>query len=510
MVDLPLVNKDLPVNPYLLGALIGDGYLPETGSVHMSSADSAIINRISKLLPRDMYVKHIQGYDYRLTGGHAMRDARGHGFNPLSQALSKLELRGLKSYEKFIPTIYLHCGKEQRIALLHGLMDTDGSFSIAANQLSYTTTSKQLCKDVKCLVQSLGGTGSVYCKKPSYIYGDNKKIGRPSYTIAIRLPRDIAPFRLERKLYPYLSKNRKAPYRNVRRVEFVGHKEAVCISVSSIEGTYITNDYIVTHNTTYGGYLVKSEATRIMEANETDQKYAAHISWEQPVEELEAMYQNSTGYGITDVAWGRVPMGEVTKTAIKRPRLPVWLFGDSLYKSNLDTPPMTVQAVYHAIQAIWKEWRMLPSILFLDFIQNIPVPSERDRYMQVSSAMRLVTRLAVQAKCPIVIGVQANQRTDDYKMPIPTMRDAEWSAVIGQLADAVLALWRPIKSFLPIHEPFIDIAGVDYPNTENLFVMKLLKQRFEKGHGIWAQHLDPNTLIMKDYELGPTVDLTQF
>jgi replicative DNA helicase len=259
--------------------------------------------------------------------------------------------------------------------------------------------------------------------------------------------------------------------------------------------------------TTYGGYLVNSEAQRIVVAGETDQRYAAHVSWEQPVEELEAMYQHSVGYGVTDVAWGRVPMDKVVKTAIERPKLPVWLFGDSLYKSTLDTPPMTVQNVYHAIQAIWKEWGMLPSVLFLDFIQNIPVPAEKDRYMQVSSAMRLVTRLAVQAKCPIVVGIQANQRTDDYKTPIPTMRDAEWSAVIGQLADALLALWRPVKSFLPSQEPYITIEGVDYPNNDNLFVIKLLKQRFEKGHGIWAQHLNPNTLVMKDYEL-KTVDVT--
>lgn len=250
--------------------------------------------------------------------------------------------------------------------------------------------------------------------------------------------------------------------------------------------------------TTLGAFFMKKEATRLALSGLSDKQYVAHISWEQSAEELESLYQKMSGYGVTDVAWGRVDMNTVIRDSITRPELPVWIFGESMFKASLDTPPMTVDSVYHAIQAIWKERGMLPSALFIDYIQDIPVPEERERYSQVSSAMRKVKRLAIQAGCPIILGIQANQRTDDYKHPIPTMRDAEWSSVIGQKLDTLLALWKPIRSFLPHDKEFIPVGGTEYPNTENLLVVKLLKQRFEKGYGIWALDFDPDAMILKD------------
>lgn len=258
--------------------------------------------------------------------------------------------------------------------------------------------------------------------------------------------------------------------------------------------------------TTLGGYFVRREARRIVKEGLQDKFYTAHISWEQSVEELDAMYQDAPGYGISDVAWGRVPIGTVIEGALPRPDVPVWLFGDSLYKTDLDTPLMTVEVVFDAISAIYKEWKLRPSLLFFDYIQDIPVPSERDRYMQVSSAMRLVKRLSIQVKCPTIIGVQANARTDDYKNPIPTMRDTEWSAVIGQKLDALLALWRPIRTFLPHEQATINVGGVEYTNEENLTVIKLLKQRNEKGYGIWAVHFNPDKFTLRDYQ---TYDLNK-
>lgn len=253
--------------------------------------------------------------------------------------------------------------------------------------------------------------------------------------------------------------------------------------------------------TSVGGAVLLNEAKRLQASGLTDRFYVAHVTWEQTVEELEAMYQDSQGYNVSDVAWGRVPVEQVRADSLKRPARPVWLFGESLYSTTFDTPPMTIEMVFAGIQGIYQEWNMLPSLLFVDYVQDIPVPDEKDRYNQVSQATRLCKRLAIQAKCPIILGVQANQRTDDSKYPIPSLRDTEWSAVIGQKADAILALWRPIRTFLPHDEPTIEVAGVAYPNNDDLLVVKLLKQRFEKGQGIWAVSFNPATLALTDYTL---------
>ena len=503
---LPLVesvlfdSRNLPMEPYLLGALVGDGCIIQ--SCRFTAADPEMIELISRSLPSGMQVRHIDRYDYILTGGRTMRDASGHHFNPLVSALRELGLLGCRSYDKFIPPQYLMSSVSQRIALLQGLLDTDGQNNGSSNT-EYQTCSPQLARDVVALVQSLGGTAKIGTRESWYTYKGERKPGKLSHRVGISLPRDITPFRVTRKAVKYNPGNKYPPHRSIISVDLVGTEEAVCIKLDSEDGLFITNDYIVTHNTTLGGFMVKREAQRIVRDGEQGKRYAAHISWEQSVEELEAMYQDSTGYGVTDVAWGKVPINTVVRDSLKRPSLPVWIFGDSLYKSTLDTPPMTVEAVYDSIQGIWKTWGMLPSVLFFDYIQDIPVPLERDRYMQVSSAMRLVSRLAIQVQCPVIIGIQANQRTDDKKTPVPEMRDAEWSAVIGQKLDVLLSLWRPIRTHLPHDEPTIEVGGETYKNTEQLLVMKLLKQRFEKGYGIFAEHFDPNKLTLNDYKLTP-------
>lgn len=264
--------------------------------------------------------------------------------------------------------------------------------------------------------------------------------------------------------------------------------------------------------TTLGGYWVREEAEKIVARNETDKFYTAHICWEQPVEELEAMYQMPSGYGVTDVAWGRVPMATVIKDSLARPSLPVWLFGDSIYSTDFDSPPMTVEVILEAIHGLYKERGMLPRLLFFDYIQDIPVPDEHNRLSQVTAAMRAVKRLAVQAKCPVIVGIQANQRVDDYAIPIPAIRDAEWSSVIGQKTDALISMWKPARTTQGEEMPTIDIAGSSYMNNDNLLVIRLLKQRFEKGLGTFALDFDPNTMILRDATpaVVRNVDLTRY
>jgi hypothetical protein len=84
---------------------------------------------------------------------------------------------GHRSYEKFIPNDYLYSDSADRLALLQGMLDTDGSVanSIASD---YITTSLELAKGVKELVQSLGGTVSANFKHPIYTYNGEKRNGR--------------------------------------------------------------------------------------------------------------------------------------------------------------------------------------------------------------------------------------------------------------------------------------------------------------------------------------------
>ena len=89
---------------------------------------------------------------------------------------------------------------------------------------------------------------------------------------------------------------------------------------------------------------------------------------------------------------------------------------------------------------------------------------------------------------------------DQYKNQMPTMADAQWSSSIEQVADKQIGIWRPIKSRDPSESATINVAGVEYTNDEDLFVIRLLKQRFAVGYGAWAVRFKPQTLELYDYQ----------
>lgn len=237
---------ELPVDPYLLGVLIGDGCLKEK-SVYLSTPDQEILDSVAALLPESIEVVHAQKYDYRLQRKVEFRDTKE---NVLMTSLRRLDLMGCRSYEKFIPEAYLSASHEQRLHLLQGLMDTDGYVDMGGN-CSYSTSSEQLAFDVQYLVRSLGGIASIRAKKPTYTHNGEKRQGRLSYTVRIRHKRPSELFRLTKKKERTNDDNQYAKGLRLRveRIERVSHAQAQCISVDHHEHLYVTNDFVVTHNT---------------------------------------------------------------------------------------------------------------------------------------------------------------------------------------------------------------------------------------------------------------------
>ena len=175
----------------------------------------------------------------------------GDGGN-VKTALKLTGLWGHKAESKFIPKQYLEASKAQRWELLRGLMGTDGTAGNKHGVLSYCTVSPQLAQDFVYLVRSLGGLAKVgKPQKKHFRYKGEMRTGQPAYTIVARLPEREKAFTLKRKLERV--KTRKHQSRlTFEAIESVGYDEAVCISVSHPSKLYITDDFIVTHNTTMG------------------------------------------------------------------------------------------------------------------------------------------------------------------------------------------------------------------------------------------------------------------
>jgi replicative DNA helicase len=192
-------------------------------------------------------------------------------------------------------------------------------------------------------------------------------------------------------------------------------------------------------------------------------------------------------------------MDTIRRKAVKRINLPVWTIGNSLRHANMKKPRMTVDMVYQAIEAMYEEFNVKPTLVCLDYLQIVKTDSGGERLTQVTDATFAAKELAMRAGVPIIAGVQARRNVDEQRHPLPGMSDAQWSSAIEQTADKQISLWRPSKTHLPEEHQTIDISGVHYTNDEDLFVIKLLKQRFERGYGVWAVKFRPQTLSLHDY-----------
>jgi hypothetical protein len=241
-------ERALPLDPYLVGALLGDGNLSTTGgTLRISSADDELLDEIRGMLPTGYELRYGGQYDWRITAGN-----RGGERNIVSEYLKDLGVNGLRSHEKFIPDLYKFASIQDRVSLLQGLLDTDGSTWAAkrgATTVEFCCVSEQLTEDVAFLVQSLGGMAHQSKRTTFYTYKGERREGKDAYRVRIKLPSSFHPFRLSRKAATYVPPSKYPPCRFLKAVNYVGVKPAQCISVDAPDHLYITDDCIVTHNT---------------------------------------------------------------------------------------------------------------------------------------------------------------------------------------------------------------------------------------------------------------------
>jgi hypothetical protein len=225
------LGAKLPINPYLLGLLLGDGGLSQR-SIRFSTVDTELINSIEHILEDDLLIKKVKNSncDYTIITKVCLR-------NSLTKRLNELSLKGKKSEDKFIPQEYMFATGSSRLSLLQGLMDTDGSYS--NHGAEFYSSSKTLAYQVVELVQSLGGIAKIRCKKTTHL---------DSYIVRLLLPDYLNPFILKRKREIY--KPSKVFSRYITNIEYIDDAEAVCISVDAPDNLYVTEHALVTHNTT--------------------------------------------------------------------------------------------------------------------------------------------------------------------------------------------------------------------------------------------------------------------
>ena len=234
-------STTLPLDPYLLGVLLGDGNFGAT--IRWTNNDVEIAKRIGLTLPEGVSLS-MHASDSRATTW-AITTPKGY-HNPVLTTCRELGLDGKKSWEKFVPGNYLTADVRSRVALLQGLMDTDG---YAGESPEFSSSSQSLAISAQQLVESLGGTASINVKEsPTYQHAGETKTGRSSYRVIITLPPGIEPFSLPRKAKNYRTASRGLG-RWIDSIQPCGCGDTICIEVAASDGLFVIDRYVVTHNT---------------------------------------------------------------------------------------------------------------------------------------------------------------------------------------------------------------------------------------------------------------------
>lgn len=224
-------KKAHSLSPYVVGYLLGNGSLTGSSpafSFHVD--DKAIVQHISEELPQEVVVSGVRYTSER--GLQALITTSVHKSNYVLDELRRLGMN-VRSSMKRIHSDYLYSSVDDRIALLRGLMDADGSCN--GRSSVFHSNNRGLATDVADLVRSLGGEARFreYCRP------DQK-----NYCVTINLT--VCPFRLERKARRWIP---RSPKKYILSISEDGREEQQCISVEDPSRLYVTDDYIVTHNT---------------------------------------------------------------------------------------------------------------------------------------------------------------------------------------------------------------------------------------------------------------------
>lgn len=244
-------KQKIELDPYLMGLILGDGGISQQ-TVSITTIDKETVDFLKKHVKDNYPNMHIRKDDkityYLSRDGYSSKNK-----NTVIEVIKKYGLMGKNSKTKFIPKQFIYNSISVRIAILQGLLDTDGYIN-AMGTIIYTSASNQLAQDVIELVRSLGWIAKLSSKF-------NKKYQSYSWNVTISYDDSFIPFRLKRKVKRLRKVFKMKFQKYICGYEILPAQEQQCIMVDSPTHLYLTNGYNVTHNTIWGDQLINESFT---------------------------------------------------------------------------------------------------------------------------------------------------------------------------------------------------------------------------------------------------------
>ncbi|MDG0023069.1 replicative DNA helicase [Trinickia sp. Y13] len=423
-------GQALPIDPWVLGALLGDSAMGAS-SVRFGVKTQEAFERMRAGAGATAAVQCGDGraHDAGVERRDASEPGAGLGVDPIEQVLERLRLWGCTSHDKFIPRAYLDAARPARRDLLSGLLDTGGRID-ALGVVRYCAASARLARDVCELVRSLGGWCSVSEEATSSTGDGRAGAGATAYHCAIRHPEPQSLFlfdgdgeRFDRDLRPSnmpvlvsIEPTRRAPTQ--------------CISVSHPSRLYVTDDYVVTHNTAFsmniGEYVAVEYGLPV-----------AVFSMEMPGTQLVMRMLGSVGRldqhrmrtgRLTDEDWPKL-------THAVQKMSEAQLFIDETGGLN----PMELRS---RARRLARQCGKL-GLIIVDYLQLMSGSSTgENRATEISEISRSLKSLAKELDVPVIALSQLNRGLEQRPNKRPVMSDLRESGAIEQDADVILFIYR--------------------------------------------------------------------
>jgi len=226
---LEIAENNLKIHPYFLGVWLGDG-CSMSSVVYEGPNDFEVSESLVKI------------YKKTSTAFHKKTNVKKHYFSNQGIVTSIRSYNLLKN--KHIPIDFILSSKAQRLELLAGLIDTDGSLHKKTGQYRFINTNKRLVEDFKSLLSSLGYSFSQTVAKTKRADRKIKDI-QDCYQIGFT-PLDIIPCRMSRKKSNITKKEKKVSIVDIQEIQPV---KGNCITVDSPDGLYLVGEKMIpTHN----------------------------------------------------------------------------------------------------------------------------------------------------------------------------------------------------------------------------------------------------------------------
>ncbi|PHP90355.1 replicative DNA helicase [Burkholderia sp. AU18528] len=421
-------REALPIDPWVLGALLGDGALGGT-AVRFSVKAEETLSRMRARVDASLELEYAGQHDWRIKRRPSTAAEARPSANPLKAALEQLGVWGRTSYDKFIPRLYLDADKDARLDLLRGLLDTDGWVE-SWGAVRYSTASAQLASDVRELARSLGAWCQIAEKATSFTVDGERKAGATAYvcTISHPDPQSLFLFQGKRDRLTGGRVRRKMPV--IAGIEPTRRTATQCISVSHPSRLYVTDDYVVTHNTAFsmniGEYVAVEYGLPV-----------AVFSMEMPGTQLVMRMLGSIGRldqhrmrtgRLTDEDWPKL-------THAVQKMSEAQLFIDETGGLN----PMELRS---RARRLARQCGKL-GLIIVDYLQLMSGSSQgENRATEISEISRSLKSLAKELDVPVIALSQLNRGLEQRPNKRPVMSDLRESGAIEQDADVILFIYR--------------------------------------------------------------------